>query len=330
MTRRALRAIVCASIAAATVALVVVALPFEALAQRAAPTIQATTIFDPPSAAIGDRVTLLVRATHPDDVVVKAAAPRIEHVDVVTTIPPVPAPAGPGTQMTTFAFTMQAFVLGTVDTGTVRISWLRADGGGGNVDVTGAKLAIVPVRAANDQALRPLKPQESIAGGPAGWVRPAIAAVIVVMLALLALAAAAFVSRRRAPAPAEVAPEDTSPEGVARRALDGLGVHAQPAHLDYQSYYGGLAVTVRTYLAARFGFNAHALTTTELERRMISHGVDRWQARLVGGLLERCDDAVYARRYPDPASADHDLTVAYEIVELSRPRPALEGQAALA
>ena len=41
---------------------------------------------------------------------------------------------------------------------------------------------------------------------------------------------------------------------------------------------------------------------------------------LVAGLLERCDDAVYAHRYPDFASADHDLTVAYEIVELSRPR----------
>lgn len=53
---------------------------------------------------------------------------------------------------------------------------------------------------------------------------------------------------------------------------------------------------------------------------MTSHGVDRWQARLVSGLLDRCDRAVYARQYPDPASADHDLTVAFEIVELSRPR----------
>ena len=51
---------------------------------------------------------------------------------------------------------------------------------------------------------------------------------------------------------------------------------------------------------------------------MVALGVERWQARLVSGLLDRCDGAVYARRRPDPSSADHDLTVAYEIVELSR------------
>ena len=114
-------------------------------------------------------------------------------------------------------------------------------------------------------------------------------------------------------------------------ALDLIGPPVLSPQFDYESYYGGLALTVRTYLAARFGFNAHALTTRELERRMVSHGVDRWQARLVGGLLERCDDAVYVRRYPEVASADHDLTVAYEIVELSRPRlESIEGQAALA
>ena len=130
----------------------------------------------------------------------------------------------------------------------------------------------------------------------------------------------------------EAAHVDHSPERIARDALDTLGAEAGPARLDYPAYYGGLAVTVRTYLAARFGFNAHALSTRELERRMVSHGVDRWQARLVAGLLERCDDAVYAHRYPDFASADHDLTVAYEIVELSRPQASsdAEGQAALA
>jgi hypothetical protein len=35
---------------------------------------------------------------------------------------------------------------------------------------------------------------------------------------------------------------------------------------------------------------------------------------------------VYARAQPDPASADHDLTVAYEIIELSRPRRRAEGE----
>ncbi|MEI7926621.1 MAG: hypothetical protein WCI61_10605, partial [Chloroflexota bacterium] len=177
----------------------------------------------------------------------------------------------------------------------------------------------------------PLKPQASIAGAPPAWVRPTIGGAAVLALSLVLALAVQLLSRRRRDAAIEVGPTDNSPERVAREALDALGAAAGPARLDYPTYYGGLALTVRTYLAARFGFNAHALTTRELERRMVSHGVDRWQARLVGGLLERCDDAVYAHRHPDFASADHDLTVAYEIVELSRPRDrAVEGQAALA
>ncbi len=303
----------------------------SALAQRAAPSLQGASAFDPPSASIGDKVTFTVQVTHPDDVILKAATPNIKDLDVITVTPSVTTPSVNATQMTTFAYTLQPFVLGTLDTGPVRLSWLRADGSVGTFDVPGAKLVLASVRASNDQALRPLKPQVSIAGAPPAWVRPAIAAAVVLVLALIALLVLTIVRRRRANELIEAGPVDTSPERIARDALDALAAPQLAAQVDYQSYYGALALTVRTYLAARFGFNAHALTTRELERRMVSHGVDRWQARLVGGLLERCDDAVYARRYPEIASADHDLTVAYEIVELSRPRPAnIEGQAALA
>ena len=251
-------------------------------------------------------------------------------MDVINTIPSTMTPSAKGTQSTTFAYTLQPFILGPLDTGTVRLSWLRADGSTGTFDIAGAKLIVTPVRAPNDQALRPLKPQASIAGAPPAWVRPAMTVSGLLALAVVAAVIASLVRRRRSRMTADALPLDTSPERTAREALDALGARSLASQSDYQSYYGGIALTVRAYLAARFGFNAHALTTHELERRMVSHGVERWQARLVGGLLERCDNAVYARRYPDPASADHDLTVAYEIVELSRPRVAIEGQAALA
>jgi hypothetical protein len=84
---------------------------------------------------------------------------------------------------------------------------------------------------------------------------------------------------------------------------------------------------VRSFLQEEFGLGARALTTPELQQRMVALGVERWQARLVSGLLDRCDGAVYAHRRPDPASADHDLTVAFEIIELSSPRPAEERMA---
>lgn len=113
---------------------------------------------------------------------------------------------------------------------------------------------------------------------------------------------------------------DTSVEDAARARLDTLAAANTLGAGDYDRYYGELAEVVRDYLEARFVFAATALTTPELERLMTGHGVERWQARLVGGLLERCDAAVYAGQRPEPASADHDLTVAFEIIELARPR----------
>lgn len=328
MTSRRARASTVAILVA--IVLAAIAAP-SAFAQRPAPSLQGASAFDPPAASIGDKVTFTVQVTHPDDVILKAATPNLQDVDVITVTPSVTTPSVNGTQVTTFAYRLQPFVLGALDSGPVRLSWLRADGSIGTFDAPGAKLVLASVRASNDQALRPLKPQVSIAGAPPPWVRPAIAVAVVLVLALIAALILTIVRRRRADEVIEAGPVDTSPERVARDALDALGAPRLVDQVDYQAYYGALALTVRTYLAARFGFNAHALTTRELERRMVSHGVDRWQARLVGGLLERCDDAVYARRYPEAASADHDLTVAYEIVELSRPRlESIEGQAALA
>jgi hypothetical protein len=145
-----------------------------------------------------------------------------------------------------------------------------------------------------------------------------------------ALVAVSVVAWRRSTRTPELVPADVTAEEEARQRLDALAVPRTRREADYQQFYGGISLTVREYLAARFGFPAAALTTTELERRMIAEGMDRWQARLVSGLLDRCDDAVYARDYPDPASADHDLTLAYEIVELSRPRASEEREAAVA
>ena len=86
---------------------------------------------------------------------------------------------------------------------------------------------------------------------------------------------------------------------------------------DYVAYYSTLANTLREYLTARFGFPAFALTTTEMQDQMVRRGMDRWQARIVGGLLNQCDAVVYARYRPAAERADADLTAAYEIVEMS-------------
>jgi hypothetical protein len=58
------------------------------------------------------------------------------------------------------------------------------------------------------------------------------------------------------------------------------------------------------------------MTAPELEARMVQLGLNRWQARLVGGLLAECDEVVYARYTPALPRADATLTMAYEIAEM--------------
>ena len=108
------------------------------------------------------------------------------------------------------------------------------------------------------------------------------------------------------------------PEDLARDALDKAGI-AFREDGDYEAYYTALGVVVRKYLADRYDFPAYALTTRELEPQMVDRGIDRWQVRVAGGLFTQCDSVVYARYRPATERAEHDLTAAYEIVEMSRP-----------
>lgn len=283
-----------------------------------APAIDVTTVVSPPAATVGDRLTLTLTARHTDDVIITIDPPHIEHVELVATATPPPLTGVDGRVLTTVEFVLQPFVLGDLDAGAVALRWLRDDGVSGSIPVTLPTLTVLSVRQPGDDALRPLKPQEAILGAPPAWQRPALFGGLAVAAAVV-VAAAMVWRRRRQRTPEVVSAPDVSVERGARKRLDRLRGQPLSGDAAFQHYYGEIALVVRAYLEERFGFNASALTTPELEARMTAHGVDRWQARLVSGLLERCDRAVYARHYPDPASADHDLTVAYEIVELSRP-----------
>lgn len=299
--------------------------PREASAQQPAPILGVEVTLDRRDPSIGDRLILTLRVRHRSDVAVTAspeAPASIEFGKPAMTTLAMPD----GVVQTTVTWTVQPFVLGRVRLRPFPVAWVTQEGRTGRFQVQPPEFEVVPVRALGDTGLRPLKDPASVPGGPPAWLRPTLIAVAV--LASLALVAGLGVIavrrlrpllRRRAPGGAEPELEPVTAESAARAALDGLAGIALYEAPAFERYYGTIAAVVRRYLSERIGFNAHALTTEELERRMTANGVDRWQARLVGGLLERCDAAVYAHRFPDPASADHDLTVAYEIVELSRP-----------
>lgn len=287
------------------------------------PTLEISARFDVPEPTLGQRVRLLVTVRHAQDLIITIERPNAipPQVDFVSAEPGSSRfdPIGSGAT-TTYVFVLAPFALGPIGLGDLRVGWLRSSGESGSLPVTAPPLTVVPTRSTGDDALRPLKPQVPVGGAPPGWQRPTLA-VVVALAVVAAATTATFVWRRhhaRARSEDVVAP-DTSAEQSARAKLNELITPTRDATAHYQHFYGTLSLAVREYLRDRYGFNATALTTSELERRMVARGVGRWQARLVSGLLDRCDAAVYAHDYPDPASADHDLTLAYEIIELSRP-----------
>jgi hypothetical protein len=157
--------------------------------------------------------------------------------------------------------------------------------------------------------ISPLRPPVSISGAESPLLRPAVAAgamLTATTLFLGLLYAARRVARRaRLGPPAVPAPMSAADLG---------GAEALISH-DPVDAYRRLATSVRSVLGQRYGFPASALTTLELQRRMEAEGVDRWQARLVSGLLEECDAVVYAGYRPALERREADLTMAREIVE---------------
>ncbi len=156
--------------------------------------------------------------------------------------------------------------------------------------------------------LSPLPPPGSISGVESPFLKPAIGLGIVTavtLFAALTYLVVRWVARRpRKPAPAD------GPRP--RPDLAGAGAILES---DPVGAYRTLSAAVRRHLADTYGFPAVALTARELVRRMEAEGVDRWQARLVGGLLENCDAVVYAGYRPANERRQADLTMALEIVE---------------
>ena len=287
------------------------------------PRFDVTATLQPRAATLGEHVRLSVIVEHSTDLLITVAEPaRVSDIELVATEPEtVTFDATGSLATTTYVFVLAAFQLGDLHPGDVEVSWLRADGASGSSSVRPPILRITPVRAEGDLELRPLKPQATAGAAPAWWQRPEIPGGLAALLLSVAAASWWWLRRRsRRAAVTSVAPAGVSPEDQARARLGRLQGAALTSQDAYQHFYSEISLTTRAYLAQRYAFNATALTTTQLERRAEQAGIGRWQARLATGLLERCDAAIYARRRPDPASADHDLTVAYEVIELSRPR----------
>ncbi|HTE84200.1 MAG TPA: hypothetical protein VK821_05665 [Dehalococcoidia bacterium] len=165
--------------------------------------------------------------------------------------------------------------------------------------------------------IRPLKSQLDLPIPDPTALRRSIAAGLTTLLAA-AIALVLWRTLRPNPLPmAPVEPVERSLEIRAHAELDRIVAQNYLRRGDYRTHYALIAECIRRYLTERYGFQASALTTTELPERMIRSGVGRWRARLVAGLLTECDSVHYAHYLPAPARAEADLQMAYEVVDLA-------------
>jgi hypothetical protein len=270
----------------------------------------------PERLTVGDHIRVVVRLTADPGTSVTLAPGSLGDPFVLTGQPS----ASANGRDLTLTLDMAVFATGDLQLPSLRLAFKERNGNTGEVVTrpTSIHVASVLPADATDAQIRDLKPQAEIPeGGAFEALLPGGVA-----LALLAVALIAFLMLRRRAKPRELTIEPAedveAAEDRARGLLDRAGA-AFEREGDYVAYYTALANTLREYLTARFGFPAFALTTTEMQEQMVRRGMDRWQARIVGGLLNQCDAVVYARYRPAAERADADLTAAYEIVEMSRP-----------
>lgn len=171
-------------------------------------------------------------------------------------------------------------------------------------------LTVLATLGPNDPLeLSPLAGPVAIDGAESPLLRPAIAIGALAGAALVALllwfAGRALWRRLRPTRVPEVGAEPVPSLALAEHLL----------HTDPVGAYRVLSSVVKGELARRYGLPAPALTTGELRRRMEDQGLDRWQARLVGGLLEECDAVIYAGYRPAAERRNADVTMAREIIE---------------
>lgn len=265
----------------------------------------------PASVIIGQqfRVTVQVEAPSGAEVEINTVAEGWNGVEVVRVENLGATDAGAGQSRHTFTLTLAAFAVGPLDIQPTVL--ITEQGVSIERDLPVSRLLVASTLPPNAPLrLTPLAAPGPVSGAQSPWLVPiVVGAVVLAGLALLALAALLVRWWLRRPRPAR---ELLGPGAV---GLPDFGALEASILADPIGAYRAMAALVRETLARRYGFPARALTTLELARRMEAEGVDRWEARLVGGLLEECDAVVYAGYLPAPERRAADLTMAMQVLE---------------
>lgn len=290
-------------------------------AHAADPVVTGTRLVDAEGLTVGDQFRIVITVEADAGTTVSLAPGAIPPELSLIETPEVTTRQRSNSRVeTTISILVAPFFIGDFQMPPLALRYRDASGQTGDLRSGGA---VVSVRSILPQqgSVSPmdLKPQAEIGFPPAPpYLLMAIGGLLLALLLTLGL----LYWRLTRPEPVVYVPTPefvpVGPEDRARLTLDNAAA-SFVAERDFDAFYATLSAVVRGYLSDRFGFAAYALTTRELQERMLAIGMDRWQARLVGGLLEQCDAVVYANYRPAMSRTDADLTAAYEIVEMSRP-----------
>jgi hypothetical protein len=307
---------------------------FLALAGRAAvsaqdPTPQASVSVDRTRVTVGDPINLTVTIRHQQGVQILTTSldDQLRPFEPLSSEPPQERTVN-GAQELRLQYRVAVYHTGTVALPQFTISYALPDGTTGQIQTAAAQpitvQSVLPP-GATPTDIQGLKPQASLpvpASQQLVWLAgiAGIAATVA-----LVLAGGVWLWRRRggsAPVPAP------SHAAEARAELDRIMALDLVRQGELAEHYRLIAACIRRYLTERFGFPAVALTSGELSKGMEAHGVERWPARLINGLLSECDAVAYARYLPAPARIEADNAMAYEIIDategLMRPAQAAE------
>ena len=287
-------------------------IPLQHVEAQAGPDIEIISTVSPLDINIGDTFYLEVLIRHSNAVAINTNLAMIPEIELVGN--PVEGfnSLSDNSGITSVIYELQVFNVDLPQQLEVEVLWVTEDGQTGAVSDFVDLPTVIRLVTDASITVRDLKPQHITTGDyDSVFSYRAFLATVLILLFLLALT---FYFRRNKSA--EIL-ENTS-EDIARSQLTELHSLELDEVADLQKFYSGLSRIIRLYLLNRFSLDALIYTSSELDKLMIENGIERWQARLVGELLKRCDLAIYAHIYPDPDSANSDLTLAYEIVEFAR------------
>ena len=300
------------SLYTAIISLIVI--PFQHTEAQSTPDIEIISTISPLEINIGDVFYLEVLVRHSNAVAISTNLAMISGIELVGSPNEGFDNPSDNSNITSIIYELQVFDFDLPQQLEIEVLWVTEDGQTGLVSNFVDLPTVIRLVTDASTTVRDLKPQQITSDDyDSTFSYQLFLGLVIILLFFLALTL--YFRRNNL-----LELEQNDSEDTARLQLAELHSFNLDEVTDLQEFYSSLSSVIRLYLLNRFSLDALTYTSSELNKLMVENGIERWQARLVGELLKRCDLAIYAHIYPDPDSANSDLTLAYEIVEFARER----------